>query len=95
MRINTKDEHLSDEWIAWARVHGGPGDQNSAPYFAQLPTLELRHRASSDAVYMMNCSGGNWSSAVARAVDAMIRRGFDAPTSAEEYLARLREERGR
>lgn len=86
MEITTKPQPLSDEWIAWARVHGSIGDQNSAPYFAQLPTLELRVRAWRDAVYMMNCVGGNWSYAVASAVDAMIRNGFDAPTPAEQDL---------
>lgn len=95
METITTPQPLSDEWLAWARVHGAPGEMNSAPYFAQLPTLELRLRARRDAIYTMNCTGGNYSGAVCMAVAAMIRRGFDAPTSAEEYSARLREERGR
>lgn len=82
----------SDEWIAWALEKGAPGDRNSAPAFAKLPTLELRQRAASDAVYHMNCAGGNWSYAVSVAVNGMIRRGFDEMTPAEEYTEkRLKE----
>lgn len=91
--MNTDLTPLSDEWIEWALEHGGPGDRNSAPYFQQLPTIELRKRARRDAMYTMNCTGGNYSGAVSCAVAAMIRNGFDAKTSAEEYSERIRAEK--
>jgi hypothetical protein len=94
--MNTTDlTPLSDEWLEWALAHGGPGEKNSAPYFQQLPTIEHRVRARRDAMYTMNCAGGNYSGAVSCAVAAMLRNGLDAPTSAEAYAERLRKERGR
>ena len=92
MTTTTDLIHLSDEWLAWAIAHGSEGDQNSAPHFMMLPTIELRQRAWRDAHYTRNCVGGRWSSAVETAVAAMIRNGFDTPTSAEERVER--EERG-
>jgi hypothetical protein len=89
---NEPSIRFSDEWLAFVAEHGSPGDKNSAVYFRRLPSVELRVRAHRDAIYMMNCTGVNYSYAVACAADALIRNGFDKPTPAEQYSAdRMRE----
>lgn len=90
---NEPSIRFSDEWLDFVAEHGSPGDKNSAVYFRRLPSVELRVRAHRDAIYTMNCAGGNYSGAVSCAVAAMIRNGFDAKTSAEEYSERIRAEK--
>ena len=67
-----------------------PGALHSAPYLLELPTPELRRRATARAHLSMNLVGGNYSGAVYSAVQETKRIGLEESPD-ERYNREIQE----